>query len=434
MGYGELDSMIGQLKRAAIDAYMADDGFYPDLASGDAFYSKWGWAPNSYDRPDASGEGGGGVTSPNPWADSISFDGIRSRIDNAVDKWKGLPDGSGASSYKSATATAASTLGASGSGASVADDGEIMTASNTAGDLLTQNLVASFIEPMLDKYYSQFKGVAQSIGAAAAILQMNYTMQSGMWNSIREDAFTIVESAKTACAQYADSRSAASLKVTLGVVATVAAAVATVATAGTAAPLVGAMVTLSAAATTAISAIDADASVEGASYDEIVSSFEDALEALRTAINDQEAEVRKMLSGALSAIDADRGGFDLDHYRIKTSDPNFADQIVMVRQHTNVVSSNMQRVIVALEAASSTLGAPPGADPTPRDSRISSGTHSYAQSLYADTEHALRSTKDEYALGKELFDAEVQNHFNTDAANRQTVEQLAASEILTSDA
>ena len=141
-----------------------------------------------------------------------------------------------------------------------------------------------------------------------------------------------------------------------------------------------------------------------------------------------------MLSGALSAIDADRGGFDLDHYRIKASDPNFADQIVMVRQHTNVVSSNMQRVIVALEAASSTLGAPPEADPTPRDSRISSGTHSYAQSLYADTEHALRSTKDEYALGKELFDAEVQNHFNTDAANRQTVEQLAASEILTSDA
>ena len=50
MGYGELDSMIGQLKRAAIDAYMADDGFYPDLASGDAFYSKWGWAPNSYER------------------------------------------------------------------------------------------------------------------------------------------------------------------------------------------------------------------------------------------------------------------------------------------------------------------------------------------------------------------------------------------------
>lgn len=429
MSYDDLDNSVGRLKKAAIDAWMAADGFYEDKF-GTNYYYKWGWAPNGYEMPSASGEGGGKVDGM-PWDDDISFDGIRSRVDNAVDKWRNLPTGAAAGTYKTSTSGAAASLGASGSGASVADDGAILTSTNTMGDLLTQSLVASFIGPMLDKYYTQFKGVSQSLGAAAAILQMNYTMQSTMWRSARDDVASIIENAESACAEYAKNKGAADFQITLGVVATVAAAVATVATAGAAAPLVGSMVALAAAASTAVSAISANASITGDSYDEIMSSFENALEKLRTTVSEQESEVRTMLSGAISAIEQDPSGFDLNRYRIETQDEAFSDKIVMVRQHTNIVSSNMQRVIDGLDAAKTALGSPPYSDPTPHDSRISSGTHSYALSLFDYTADALKSTLEEYARGKDLFDAEVENYFNTDEENQQLVRTLAASEALT---
>lgn len=429
MSYDDLDTSIGRLKKAAIDAWMADDGFYEDKL-GTNYYYKWGWAPNGYEMPNSSGEGGGKVDGM-PWDDDISFDGIRSRVDNAADKWRNLPTGSSAGTYKTSTSSAAASLGASGSGASVADDGAIMTSTNTMGDLLTQQLVASFIGPMLDKYYTQFKGVSQSLGAASAILQMNYTMQSSMWEGVRTDVASIFENAESACSEYAKSKAAASIQITLGVVATVASAVATVATAGAAAPLVGTMVTLSSAASTAVAAISADASISGGSYDEIMSSFEESLETLRTAVSDQESEVRTMLSGAVNAVIGDPSGFDLDRYQITPQSENFSDEIVMVRQHTNTVSSNMQRVIDGLDAAKSALGSPPYSDPTPHDSRISSGTHASAFSLYDATADALASTLLEYSRGKELFDAEVENYFNTDAENQRLVDQLAASEALT---
>lgn len=429
MSYEDLDSSVGRLKKAAIDAYMAEDGFYEDLLGENKYY-KWGWAPNGYEMPNAAGEGGGKVDGM-PWADDISFDGIRSRVDNAVDRWRGLPTGSGADPYKTSTSTAAASLGASGSGASVADDGAIFTSANTMGDLLNQQLVASFIEPMMDKYYTQFKGVAQSLGAAAAILQINYAMQSSMWQGARSDVASIVEKGTTACADYAESKAAANLSVTLGVVGTVAAAVATVATAGTAAPLVGSMVALSTAASTAVTAISADASITGDGYDPIMSSFEDSLEKLRQAVEDQETAVRTMLTGAVNHISGDPAGFNLDRYRIQTPPENFSDQIVMVRQHTNTVSSNMGRVLDALDAAKSSLGSPPYSDPAPHSTQISAGTHAAAFSLYDLTVDALISTRTEYERGRDLFDAEVENYFNTDAENQRTVEQLAASEALT---
>ncbi|MFG6475958.1 hypothetical protein ACFXP7_06170 [Microbacterium sp. P06] len=428
MSYDDLDDAIGKLKKAAIDAWMADDAFYKDKLGENKYY-KWGFAPNGYEMPNDAGEGGGKVDGM-PWDDDISFDGIRSRVDNAVEIWRDLPTGTAAGVYKTSTSSAAASLGASGTGASVADDGAILTSTNTMGDLLTQQLVASFIGPMLDKYYTQFKGISQSLGAAAAILQMNYTMQSSMWQGVRDDVATIIENAESACAEYAESKGTADFQVTLGVVATVAAAVATVATAGAAAPLVGAMVTLSAAASTAVAAISADASITGGSYDELMSSFEEALDTLRSAVSDQESEVRTMLSGAVSAVAADPGGFDLNRYKIHPQDEAFSDEIVMVRQHTDTVSSNMQRVIEGLDAAKTALGSPPDSDPTPH-LQISSGTHSSALSLFDYTADALKSTLEEYSRGKDLFDAEVENYFNTDEESRQTVEDLAASEALT---
>lgn len=124
MSYDDLDGAIGRLKKAAIDAWMADDGFYKDKLGTNCYY-KWGFAPNGYELPSDSGEGGGKVDGLS-WNDDISYDGIRSRVDNAVDMRRNLPTGTGAHAYKTSTSRAAVSLGAS-----VADDGAIFTSTNT---------------------------------------------------------------------------------------------------------------------------------------------------------------------------------------------------------------------------------------------------------------------------------------------------------------
>jgi len=44
-GYAELDEIIGKMKRAAIDCWMADQGFDP-VWGNEGTYAKWGWAPS----------------------------------------------------------------------------------------------------------------------------------------------------------------------------------------------------------------------------------------------------------------------------------------------------------------------------------------------------------------------------------------------------
>lgn len=124
MSYDDLDGAIGRLKKAAIDAWMADDGFYKDKLGTNCYY-KWGFAPNGYELPSDSGEGCGKVDGLS-WNDDISYDGIRSHVDNAVDMRRNLPTGTGAHAYKTSTSRAAVSLGAS-----VADDGAIFTSTNT---------------------------------------------------------------------------------------------------------------------------------------------------------------------------------------------------------------------------------------------------------------------------------------------------------------
>ncbi|MEV7799102.1 hypothetical protein AB0O14_08445 [Microbacterium foliorum] len=428
--YDELSGMIGPLKRAAIDAYMADEGFSPDLVN-DGLYSYWGWLPNSYHRPDANGEGGGDIIG---FGSSISFDGIRSRVDSAVSPWLDptLPDGSGASGPLTTTRSAASTLGASGTGGGFEDDGVIERSSSTINLTVLTNISGAFTTPFLAKYHDEFLNIAHRIGVATAMLEMNYSVQSQIWTAAGDDVASICESAKDSLASYAETTAQEMLEYGLTVVTVAAGAVASIATAGAAAPLVAGMVTLAGTATIAIQAIDAVATLSGSSYSELMESFEAALEAVNSAISTQETELVTMMNGATAQISENSASFDLDLVRF--GDPEGTSEMIDIQQYrADTVSQNMQNVIDSLTAAQASLGSAPASNPTPRNGAIgagASGTHTAASSLHQLTADCLASTIQEYTLGRELFNATIAAYFADDQATKSDLDRISGSEAL----
>ena len=107
--YDNLSTLVGRLKRAAIDAYMRSQGF----RVSDRYYSQQiGMNPDYGDlnahivRPDEAGNGGGeGVNGPfmhAPFTYVDEFEGIRNFIDGKLEMWYGLPSPSGFDTYISA--------------------------------------------------------------------------------------------------------------------------------------------------------------------------------------------------------------------------------------------------------------------------------------------------------------------------------------------
>lgn len=96
--YEEFDALVGRLKRAAIDALMADDHFYVDgdVYRGTKLPGEW-----IVDRPGVDGSGGGDGTydDTGPGATGAKgvierradFDRVRSEIDALVEPWSYLP-------------------------------------------------------------------------------------------------------------------------------------------------------------------------------------------------------------------------------------------------------------------------------------------------------------------------------------------------------
>ena len=99
--YSDLDVIIKQLKKAAIDAYMKDRLF--NLNGGEYMQrTAQPLATVRIEAPNADGEGGGRLLEGKPYdEDQVeNFDAIRSKIDSIVSRWKGLPEPSGLSANR----------------------------------------------------------------------------------------------------------------------------------------------------------------------------------------------------------------------------------------------------------------------------------------------------------------------------------------------
>jgi hypothetical protein len=361
------------------------------------------------------------------------FNEIRDAIDARVNPWLELPDGSECTDPQKSVSTAASIFGASGTGASVQNNGEIVTANGKVSDVLITKIEGKFKPPFLDKYNSQFSNISYGLGAACAILEMNYSAEHKMWPAARDDVANIMQQACDAWATQAGTAAAASGTATLTVIAAVAGAIATVATAGSAAPAVAALVGLSTVATGAMAKIAADAAVSGNSYLSIMESLDTALGKLNTALVDQENALNQMMLDAISTITEKPAEFDLDKFQL--GDYAGSDgSITMQEEDAQIVSNNMSRISTALGSASTSLGSAPASNPTRRHygvGRSNEGTHAAASELYALTAQCLTLTDAEYARGQKLFEATVADYFHTDAEAKKTVNDLIAEEAKT---
>ncbi|MFE1646762.1 hypothetical protein ACFM35_14370 [Microbacterium sp. P01] len=431
--YADLSGIVGQMKRAAIDCWMADQGFYPNWGN-DQLYAKWGWMLNFYDRPAEDGSGGGDG---NGVEDSVAeeFAEIRAVIDSRVSSWLDLPDGSLCGAPRGAANATTALLGGSATSPTVQGGGEIATANDTVHEVVVNNLRGSFRAPFLDKYYTQFSKVAHGLGDACIILEANYAGEQAMWPAARTDVATICDAARAAWAKQAEDASAANGTLALTVVAAVAGAVSGVVTAGAGTvAAVAALGSIAALASSAVAAITAETAVSGGSYLEILESLTSALETLDETLTDQEDALVTMLNGASSTMRGDLASYNLDAFAM--GDYPLDDTMTMDRSDTSIVSTNMGRVETALATASTTLGAPPTANPTPRGADVglgSAGTHDAATDLYEVTARCLELTAGEYVRGHALFDAVVEDYFSADAAARHTVETLRADEALSSE-
>lgn len=433
-GYAELDEIIGKMKRAAIDCWMADQGFDP-VWGNEGTYAKWGWAPYQYFRPESDGSGGGGSVG---YGDGVScvaeFDGIRAAIDGVVQRWRGLPDGSACADPQSAANSAAASLGASGTDPNAIGGSDISTSNGTISELVLNRMDGSFRDPFIDKYFTQFSAVHPGIGQAAKILQANYAACGAMWPAVGDDVATICDSARVAWETQAKNSSAATATFQLTVLAAVAGAVGSVVTAGagTVAAVAG-LGGVALAANTAVAGITANAAVSGSSYGSILESLVKALETLDEAITKQEKALAEMLTSADSTIRGDIVSYNLDASTLAEY-PVRDNAMRMDRTDANIVSRNMGRIEETLAEARSAFGSAPASAPTSRTSgigRSSTGTHAEATALHGLVARCLDLTISEYSRGHDLFDATAADYFDTDANAEQTVRNLLADERLT---
>lgn len=432
--YAGLDDLIGRMKRAAIDCWMADQGFTPNWGN-DMIYSKWGWMLNFYNRPDANGVGGGDGNGVKHSVEA-QFDQIRQAVDSVVSRWLDLPDGSNCEAPESRVSSAASRLGSDASAATVQATGDIATSNDIIKEALVNNIQGDFTAPFLDKYHTQSNKVARGLGDACVLLETNYAASAAMWPAARTDVMTLCEAARSAWEKQAADVEQANATFTLSVVATVAGVVASVVTAGTGTvAAVAALSTIGAAANTAMQRVSAEATVSGTSYGEILNSLSDGLGTLNTALYEQEQALQEMLNEANELMRADQPNFNLDAFAL--TDYTYGDGTInMEKSHARMVSNNMDRIEEALSGASTSLGSAPGTSPTPRNAEVglgSDGTHSAASDLYALTARCLVLTNEEYVRGHGLFNATVDDYFETDANAEQTVAALLEDEALNSD-
>jgi hypothetical protein len=209
-GYDDLDSLVGKLKRSAIDAYMHDAGF----TVGATFYASNISAVPAQDgevtrtemvtRPGGDGEGGGDSTvsagtlvieDKGAWADS--FGEVRSAVDTLVDRWRDLPDPEQIAEVVAfcrqttfALAGTASTEGGIATG--VGDIASYLK-------LMDQNL-GELSGQTVDAFKTKFVGkLGETVAGLWAISMVRgaaVAAQQGLWDAARGDVVDILAGAR----------------------------------------------------------------------------------------------------------------------------------------------------------------------------------------------------------------------------------------------
>lgn len=326
--YADLESLIGPLKRAAIDAYICSESFlgiWGFKINGDEYSythpSTGYWGPNveRISRPDANGEGGGGWQmhvpmapdpddEPNRYVDD--FDNIRSRIDTALEPWKDLPDPTDIAAHVELVRQANRLLAFE----AVASNGTVTGGGEIGGNL---NLAMENSDAMAGGLITAFKAnfmsqLGKAIGghhAITVVLGGFLAAEEKIWEGARQGVVDlVVETTKAFDAAAAGN--GPDWELILKVAGYAAAGAAIFASGGAATAL--------AVAGLGIKILDAEVPKSGEStdapdgdYKSVMETFEKVLSDMDSEITKQEEEMETNMTTNQTQVNDDSGSYNL---------------------------------------------------------------------------------------------------------------------------
>lgn len=331
--YKDLESLIGKLKRSAIDAYMRGNpingGGGGWSIEGDHYVlSSASGGTAKVTRPGENGEGGG------DWAHSSfllewfldsgrdqefteAFGSIRARIDKAIAPWKDLPDPSGISTEVDECRVITRDL----SGAADASNGTATGAGDIASaiGLMHENLDAMSGQT-ISTFKMKFLGkLGLAIGGMHAISLVHGAAiagEQGIFEQTRRAVAEATDSARAACDAIAQS-GGGNLKVALKIAEWAAKGASIFATGGVSAtfevPKLGIEM---------IQTVTSDEAFqrEPSSHETALKAFEEALNKINHEVKRGEQALRDNLVKNLNQIRSDKSSYDLKLDAISSSE------------------------------------------------------------------------------------------------------------------
>lgn len=324
--YDDLHTLTGKLKRAAIDAYMKDEGFRID--GEDQYYDERHSVSDLHykvSRPGSDGEGGGDWTSdhflPDSWlggddkdaAWRAAFAGIRDRVDAALEPWQhnALPKPTTIDSdiEQARQAMRLLSTAASSSGGSTTGGGEIAGYLRTI-DNNSNQLSGSSMEIFKAKFLYQLEAAVSGYRGIALVLGNAHGANKKIWEDARQGVADVVDKSTKALDAHAKSNDV-SFDIPLLVAGAAVAGAKAFITGGATVALEGAAVGLTLLSGLAGNAEKKAKEPASTDYDGLMTAFEGALGDLSDAIGDEETQVKTNLETNFGQLEADRTSYDL---------------------------------------------------------------------------------------------------------------------------
>jgi hypothetical protein len=318
---GYFDDKVGPLKRAAIDAWMKSHSQGTWQIEGDRYTQDSATGGDAYvTRPNENGEGGGDWETDNFIADLFgvdrddefqnAFNDIRTKIDNALNPWRWIPETDDFSGDVEAMRQANSKL----SVGAVIEGGKVTGGGPIGGNinLILENsdaMAGGLITAFKSDFLAQLSRAVSGQHAITIILGGHLAAQQKMWEGAKENVVTIIDDSTKAFKAAAEGGEV-DWKVILKV-AGFAVAGATIFATGGATKALGVTNLGLTILDAVLSANDKPTDKPAPEYQSVMDAFTRDITALDTKITDEEEIIKKNITDNLNQIRKDQGAYDL---------------------------------------------------------------------------------------------------------------------------
>lgn len=437
--YDEVPALLGKLKQRAIDAYMVRDYAYP---AG----QMWSIEGDHYDisgkakvtRPGEDGQGGGDWSGDMGWFFGLdgrkdeefqgTFDTIRTRIDDAVDKWTAnLPKEADIKADGDHAHLAMMKLGITPS-----QNGGTVNASGPMGGYL--NLIAEGLDEMSGQTIEAFKG--KFLSQLSRVIANQYAMtvpiggalraQENLWREARQDVANTVQEAYDAMESVVNG-AGPNWELLFKVVGWAAKGAGLFTSGGlkTATEVVGLGVTI----LTDGGNTNSDSGVSASqSCDSVLTALEESMKALSERIGKEEKDLQANLDANVQAFGQQMVGYDINQADSSLNVPDAqaanVDIVVINRSIVKgITDTHMPAVADELHAAAESLWKAQSGATLNRPDGI--GVQNGAQSfdLIYGLYESIRNLEWEVRAGAKTLDLVIQDHFAADAASQRALDE-----------